>query len=277
VAEFVGVGDAALLARAVAGEAGVAVFAASGAQFIETYVGVGAARVRALFQRARTAGKAIVFVDEIDAIGKARPPQPGPGSNDEREHTLSQLLVELDGFHQSDLVVIAATNRPDTLDPALLRPGRFDRQITVAAPDRRGRAEILRLHLADRPSPRGRPGPAGAAYPGLHRRRPGQPGQPGQPGGADRWDSRPAPQPPLRLDRAALTGTMPGVCLQAKHASWLSMAEIELATLAACLNRRAAGRRPVGLKPGFRSWAARTSRPSDSGTAAGAAGNPPAG
>jgi hypothetical protein len=86
-----------------------------------------------------------------------------------------------------------------------------------------------------------------------------------------------APQPPLRLDRAALTGTMPGVCLQAKHASWLSMAEIELATLAACLNRRAAGRRPVSLKPGFRSWAARTSRPSDSGTAAGAAGNPPAG
>jgi cell division protease FtsH len=139
-----------LLARAVAGEAGVPFFAASGAQFIETYVGVGAARVRALFQRARKAGKAIVFVDEIDAIGKARAPEPGPGTNDEREHTLNQLLIELDGFQHSDLVVIAATNRPDTLDAALLRPGRFDRQITVPAPDRRGRARILRLHLADR-------------------------------------------------------------------------------------------------------------------------------
>jgi cell division protease FtsH len=139
-----------LLARAVAGEAGVPFFAASGAQFVETYVGVGAARVRALFKRARTAGKAIVFVDEIDAIGKARAPESGPGTNDEREHTLNQLLIELDGFQQSDLVVIAATNRPDTLDAALLRPGRFDRQITVPAPDRRGRARILRLHLADR-------------------------------------------------------------------------------------------------------------------------------
>jgi cell division protease FtsH len=139
-----------LLARAVAGEAGVPFFAASGAQFIETYVGVGAARVRALFRRARKAGKAIVFVDEIDAIGKARAPQPGPGANDEREHTLNQLLVELDGFLPSELVVLAATNRPDTLDPALLRPGRFDRQITVPPPDRRGRAEILRLHLANR-------------------------------------------------------------------------------------------------------------------------------
>jgi cell division protease FtsH len=139
-----------LLARAVAGEAGVPFFDASGAQFVETYVGVGAARVRVLFQRARKAGKAIVFIDEIDAIGKARAPGPGPGTNDEREHTLNQLLIELDGFQQTDLVVIAATNRPDTLDAALLRPGRFDRQITVPPPDRRGRARILRLHLADR-------------------------------------------------------------------------------------------------------------------------------
>jgi cell division protease FtsH len=139
-----------LLARAVAGEAGVPFFAASGAQFVETYVGVGAARVRALFQRARKAGKAIVFIDEVDAIGKARAPQSGTGGNDEREHTLNQLLVELDGFEQSEVVVIAATNRPDTLDAALLRPGRFDRQVTVPPPDRRGRARILRLHLADR-------------------------------------------------------------------------------------------------------------------------------
>jgi cell division protease FtsH len=139
-----------LLARAVAGEAGVPFFAASGAQFVEAYVGVGAARVRALFERARKAGKAIVFVDEIDAVGKARASEPGPGSNEEREHTLNQLLIELDGFHRSDVVVIAATNRPDTLDAALLRPGRFDRQITVPAPDRRGRARILRLHLTDR-------------------------------------------------------------------------------------------------------------------------------
>jgi cell division protease FtsH len=139
-----------LLARAVAGEAGVPFFAAGGAQFVEKYVGVGAARVRALFQQARKAGKAIVFVDEIDAIGKTRASESGPGVNEEREHALNQLLIELDGFQQSDVVVLAATNRPDTLDAALLRPGRFDRQITVPAPDRRGRAKILRLHMADR-------------------------------------------------------------------------------------------------------------------------------
>jgi cell division protease FtsH len=159
-----------LLARAVAGEAGVPFFALSGAEFVETYVGVGAARVRKLFERARakTGGtartptgmdadsaqtkgpRAIVFIDEIDAIGKARTAGPAAGGHEERESTLNQLLVEMDGFHQDQVVVLAATNRPDILDPALLRPGRFDRQITVPAPDRRGRARILWIHLRGR-------------------------------------------------------------------------------------------------------------------------------
>jgi cell division protease FtsH len=135
-----------LLARAVAGEAGVPFFSVSASEFVEMFVGVGASRVRDLFERAKAASPSIVFVDELDAVGRQRFAGVG-GGNDEREQTLNQLLVEMDGFdpHQ-DVIVIAATNRPDVLDPALLRPGRFDRQVTVGLPDRRGREAILRIH-----------------------------------------------------------------------------------------------------------------------------------
>ncbi len=136
-----------LLARAVAGEAGVPFFAISASEFVESYVGVGAARVRALFDRAREAESAIVFIDELDAIGRSRSSHSVPG-NEERESTLNQLLVEMDGFATSaSVIVLAATNRPDILDQALLRPGRFDRQIAVPTPDRRGRLRILDLYL----------------------------------------------------------------------------------------------------------------------------------
>lgn len=132
-----------LLARALAGEAGVPFFSLSGSDFVEMYVGVGAARVRGLFREARSQAPCVVFVDEIDALGKRR----GSDSNDEREATLNQLLVELDGFDQdSRVLLVAATNRPDVIDPALLRPGRFDRQIVVDAPDRAGRLAILKVH-----------------------------------------------------------------------------------------------------------------------------------
>jgi cell division protease FtsH len=140
-----------LLARAVAGEAGVPFYAMSGSEFIETYVGVGASRVRTLFDRARGALKAIVFIDEIDAIGKSRQAERGNGANDERDSTLNQLLVEMDGFQQHSVVVLAATNRPDTLDGALLRPGRFDRQVAVPPPDRAGRRRILELYARRHP------------------------------------------------------------------------------------------------------------------------------
>ena len=140
-----------LLARAVAGEAGVAFFNASGSEFVEMFVGVGAARVRDLFTQARAESKAIIFIDEIDAVGRHR----GGGSghaNDEREQTLNQLLVEMDGFdNTSPIIVIAATNRPDILDNALLRPGRFDRQVTIDLPDIKGRREILDIHSRNRP------------------------------------------------------------------------------------------------------------------------------
>jgi cell division protease FtsH len=138
-----------LLARAVAGEADVPFFALSGSDFIEKFVGVGASRVRGVFDAARRSHRAIVFIDELDAVGKRR--GDGTTGNDERENTLNQLLVEMDGFDASQIVVLAATNRPDTLDSALTRPGRFDRQVTVGPPDRGGREAILRLHLADRP------------------------------------------------------------------------------------------------------------------------------
>jgi cell division protease FtsH len=140
-----------LLARAVAGEADAAFFSISGSEFVESLVGVGAARVRDLFRKARKAAPAIVFIDELDAAGRRRGAGIGQG-NDEREQTLNQLLVEMDGFGgDAGLVVIGATNRPDILDPALLRPGRFDRQVTVDTPDVMGRHEILRLHAARRP------------------------------------------------------------------------------------------------------------------------------
>jgi cell division protease FtsH len=141
-----------LLARAVAGEANVPFFAISGSDFVEMFVGLGAARVRELFEKARACEKAIVFIDEIDAVGKARGGSGFmSGANDERENTLNQLLVELDGFSESGIVMIAATNRPDVLDPALTRPGRFDRKILVPAPDRHGREEILQLYAKDKP------------------------------------------------------------------------------------------------------------------------------
>ena len=140
-----------LLARAVAGEAGVPFFSISGSDFVEMFVGVGASRVRDLFEQAKQASPCIVFMDEIDAVGRHRGAGLG-GGHDEREQTLNQLLVEMDGFEMKDnIILIAATNRPDILDPALLRPGRFDRQIVVDRPDRMGRRKILEVHSKGKP------------------------------------------------------------------------------------------------------------------------------
>ena len=140
-----------LLAKAVAGEAKAPFFSISGSEFMELYVGVGASRVRELFERAKKNAPAIIFVDEIDAVGRHRGSGIG-GGNDEREQTLNQLLVEMDGFDErANIILIAATNRPDILDPALLRPGRFDRQIAVEAPDRKGREAILKVHAQGKP------------------------------------------------------------------------------------------------------------------------------
>ncbi|MHB1163493.1 MAG: ATP-dependent zinc metalloprotease FtsH [Minisyncoccota bacterium] len=140
-----------LLARAVAGEAGVPFFSISGSEFVEMFVGVGASRVRDLFQLAKKAAPSIIFVDEIDAVGRVRGSGMG-GGNDEREQTLNQILVEMDGFEPTEkVVVMAATNRPDVLDPALLRPGRFDRRVTIDLPDRRDREEILKIHARKKP------------------------------------------------------------------------------------------------------------------------------
>jgi cell division protease FtsH len=140
-----------LLAKAVAGEAGVPFFSISGSEFVEMFVGVGASRVRDLFDQAKKASPCIVFVDEIDAVGRQRGTGLG-GGNDEREQTLNQLLVEMDGFDtDTAVIVIAATNRPDVLDPALLRPGRFDRHVTLDRPDVRGRRAILDVHVKDKP------------------------------------------------------------------------------------------------------------------------------
>lgn len=140
-----------LLARAVAGEAGVPFFHLSGSEFVEMFVGVGASRVRDLFKMAKKAAPAIIFVDEIDAVGRVRGGGTG-GGNDEREQTLNQILVEMDGFEPTEkVIVMAATNRPDVLDPALLRPGRFDRRVTLELPDREGREEILKIHSVKKP------------------------------------------------------------------------------------------------------------------------------
>jgi len=139
-----------LLAKAVAGEAGVPFYSISGSDFVEMYVGVGASRVRDLFETAKKTAPSIIFIDEIDAVGRHRGAGLG-GGHDEREQTLNQLLVEMDGFGgNAELIVIAATNRPDILDPALLRPGRFDRQITVNYPDLKGRLEILKVHARNK-------------------------------------------------------------------------------------------------------------------------------
>jgi cell division protease FtsH len=140
-----------LLAKAVAGEAGVPFFSSSGSEFVEMFVGVGASRVRDLFEQAKKNSPCIIFVDEIDAVGRHRGAGMG-GGNDEREQTLNQILVEMDGFDtDTNIVIIAATNRPDILDPALLRPGRFDRKVVVDRPDRRGREEILKVHARGKP------------------------------------------------------------------------------------------------------------------------------
>ena len=140
-----------LLARAVAGEAGVPFFSISGSDFVEMFVGVGASRVRDLFEQAKQNSPCIIFMDEIDAVGRHRGAGLG-GGHDEREQTLNQLLVEMDGFEMKDnIILIAATNRPDILDPALLRPGRFDRQVVVDRPDRKGRARILEVHTRGKP------------------------------------------------------------------------------------------------------------------------------
>lgn len=140
-----------LLARAVAGEAGVPFFSISGSDFVEMFVGVGASRVRDLFENAKKNAPCIIFIDEIDAVGRQRGAGLG-GGHDEREQTLNQLLVEMDGFGANEgIIIIAATNRPDILDPALLRPGRFDRQITVGRPDVKGREEVLKVHARNKP------------------------------------------------------------------------------------------------------------------------------
>ena len=140
-----------LLARAVAGEAGVPFFSISGSAFVEMFVGVGASRVRDLFDQAKRSAPSIIFVDEVDAVGRRRGSGLG-GSNDEREQTLNQILVEMDGFDaRTNVIVIAATNRPDVLDQALLRPGRFDRQVQVPTPDVRGREAVLRVHARGKP------------------------------------------------------------------------------------------------------------------------------
>ena len=140
-----------LLAKAVAGEAGVAFFSISGSDFVEMFVGVGASRVRDLFEQAKKNAPCIIFIDEIDAVGRQRGAGVG-GGHDEREQTLNQLLVEMDGFNSNEgIIILAATNRPDILDPALLRPGRFDRQVTVDRPDVKGREEILKVHVRKKP------------------------------------------------------------------------------------------------------------------------------
>jgi cell division protease FtsH len=140
-----------LLAKAIAGEAGVPFFIISGSDFVEMFVGVGASRVRDLFVQAKRHAPCIIFVDELDAVGRHRGAGLG-GGHDEREQTLNQLLVEMDGFESNEgIIVMAATNRPDVLDPALLRPGRFDRQVVVPRPDVRGREEILKVHAKNTP------------------------------------------------------------------------------------------------------------------------------
>jgi len=140
-----------LLSRAVAGEAGVPFFSISGSEFVEMFVGVGASRVRDLFDQAKRNSPAIVFIDEIDAVGRHRGAGLG-GGHDEREQTLNQMLVEMDGFDTStNVIVIAATNRPDILDPALLRPGRFDRRVVLDSPDMKGRVAVLKVHITGKP------------------------------------------------------------------------------------------------------------------------------
>ena len=175
-----------LLARAVAGEAEVPFFSISASEFVEMIVGVGASRVRDLFDKAKQVAPSIIFIDELDAIGRARGGAASVGGYDEREQTLNQILTEMDGFTGSEgVVVLAATNRPEVLDAALLRPGRFDRRVTVSPPDQRGRAQILRVHTRGVPlDARRRPGRPGRLDPGHGRRGPEEPGQRGRAAGS---------------------------------------------------------------------------------------------
>ena len=167
-----------LLAKAIAGEAGVPFFSISGSDFVEMFVGVGASRVRDLFEQGKKHAPCIIFIDEIDAVGRLRGAGLG-GGHDEREQTLNQLLVEMDGFDTTEgVILIAATNRPDVLDPALLRPGRFDRQVVVNRPDLRGRSEILKVHTKKVPiADERRAGKDRARDAGLLGRGPGKPGE----------------------------------------------------------------------------------------------------
>ena len=164
-----------LLARAVAGEADVPFFSISGSDFVEMFVGVGAARVRDMFEQGRKNAPCIIFIDEIDAVGRQRGAGWG-GGNDEREQTLNSLLVEMDGFDGHEgVIIIAATNRPDVLDNALLRPGRFDRQIMIDLPDLNGRTEVLRVHAKKIKIGQGSgPVPGGPQHARLFRRGPGK-------------------------------------------------------------------------------------------------------
>ncbi len=167
-----------LLARAIAGEANVPFFSISGSDFVEMFVGVGASRVRDLFEQGKKNAPCIIFIDEIDAVGRHRGAGLG-GGHDEREQTLNQLLVEMDGFESNEgVILVAATNRPDVLDPALLRPGRFDRRVVVGRPDVKGREAILQgPHQEDSAGRRRGSLGAGPRHTGLRRRRSGQPGE----------------------------------------------------------------------------------------------------
>ena len=189
-----------LLARAVAGEAGVPFYSISGSDFVEMFVGVGASRVRDLFEQAKANAPAIIFVDEIDAVGRHRGAGMG-GGHDEREQTLNQLLVEMDGFDvKTNVILIAATNRPDILDPALLRPGRFDRQISVEPPDMDGpRADPRRARQGQADGAGRRPAGRRPPHPRLLRRGPGQRAQRG--GAAHRPHRRQADRRPPRWTR----------------------------------------------------------------------------
>ncbi len=205
-----------LLARAVAGEAGVPFMSVSGSDFMEMFVGVGASRVRDLFQTARKQAPAIVFVDEIDSIGRKRGAGLG-GGHDEREQTLNQMLSEMDGFDTSEgVVMIAATNRPDILDPALLRPGRFDRQIVVPLPDLEERLPILQVHCkGKRMAPDVDLSVVARGTPGHERRRPGQPGQRGRP-------ARGAPGQPRHRHGRLRDGPGPGPARASGASPWCS-------------------------------------------------------
>ena len=172
-----------LLAKAIAGEADVPFFSISGSDFVEMFVGVGASRVRDLFKQAKDNSPCIIFLDEIDAVGRRRGAGFDGGGHDEREQTLNAILVEMDGFDTNDqVIVIAATNRADVLDPALTRPGRFDRQIVVPLPDLKGRLEILQVHARKvKLGPERRPRAAGPRHADVQRRRPGGDHQRGRP------------------------------------------------------------------------------------------------